>query len=615
MDDQNKNLLLASVLSFAVIFIWYVLFPQPDRAPDQVPPVEQVQDAQTGTTAATASPATAPTADGSTVVVAATDQAGSSVMTRDEALAQTPRIVIDTKLLSGSISLEGGRIDDLHLNKYNVTLDPDSGKVTLLSPANTEEPYYAVYGWVPAAGVDASQVPNAKTMWQVESGTTVTDTTPVVLKWDNGAGLVFRRTISVDSKYMFTIRQSVENTTGTAVQLQPYGIIARVGKPKVIGRYILHEGVVRDEDGQIQEIKYKAMPDEPFVPAEGGNVNSIDVQNNGWIGFTDKNWMTTLIPQPGQPFTSVSKYTPATDTYQTDMRLPVMQVAPGQTAEISTMLFAGAKEVSTIKAYQKDLGIEKFVDSVDWGMFFFLTKPIFALLEFIYGLTGNMGWAIIGLTLTIKALLFPLAYKSYVSMSKMKKLQPEMAALKERAGKDKAMLQKETMELYKRNKVNPASGCLPIFLQIPIFFSLYKVLFVTIEMRHAPFIGWIKDLSAPDPTSILNLFGLLPYTPPGPESAIGILSLGVLPILLGISMWLQQKLNPAPTEKAQAMIFAYMPWVFMFMLGKFASGLVVYWVANNTITFTQQYLIMRSQGVKPDIFGNIMSSFKRDKAK
>ncbi len=605
MDDQNKNLLLAMVLSMAVLFGWYALVPQPEVAPD----LPNGADAEQVLTTPVAN------ADG-TVVAPETAPAleATPAKTREEALAETPRVPIKTARLDGSISLEGGRIDDLHLTDYNVTLDPDSGKVTLLSPANTEEPYYVVYGWVPAAGASADQVPNAKTMWSLENGTTLTETTPITLVWDNGAGLVFRREVSVDDNYMFSVKQSVENTTDTPVTLQPYGIIARVGQPKVIGRYILHEGVIRDQDGEIQEIKYKNMPDEPFDPAENGNVDKVDVQENGWLGFTDKNWMTTLIPQPGSPFTSVAKYTPTTDTYQTDMRLPLVQVPAGGTGDSTSMLFAGAKEVSTIKAYQKNLGIEKFVDSVDWGMFFFLTKPIFALLDFYYKLIGNMGWAIIGLTLTIKALLFPLAYKSYVSMSKMKKLQPEMQALKEKAGDDKQMLQRETMALYKKHKVNPASGCLPIFLQIPIFFSLYKVLFVTIEMRHAPWIGWIKDLSAPDPTSILNLFGLLPWDAPGPGSALATLSIGVLPLFLGITMWLQQKLNPAPTDKTQAMIFAYMPWVFMFMLGRFASGLVLYYVANNTITFLQQYFIMRSQGVKPDVFGNIISAFKRKKA-
>ena len=285
-------------------------------------------------------------------------------------------------------------------------------------------------------------------------------------------------------------------------------------------------------------------------------------------------------------------------------------VAIGQTASVSTRFFAGAKEWEAIRGYQS-AGVDRFTDSIDWGWFFFLTRPIFVVLHWLNVLIGNMGWAIIGLTLLIKTLLFPLAYKSFVSMAKMKNLQPEMEKIKERAGDDRQKLQQEMMALYKKEKVNPASGCLPILLQIPIFFSLYKVIFVTLELRHAPWLGWITDLSAPDPSSILNLFGLLPFAPPDPSSLFAIVSLGILPILLGISMWIQQKLNPAPTDPTQAMIFAWMPWVFMFMLGTFASGLVLYWIANNTITFTQQYLIMRTQGYKPDVFGNIRSSFQK----
>ena len=290
----------------------------------------------------------------------------------------------------------------------------------------------------------------------------------------------------------------------------------------------------------------------------------------------------------------------------------MVSVADGSATTVTSQFFAGAKEWDTIRSYQQ-AGVKGFIDSIDWGWFFFLTKPIFFVLHYLNQLIGNMGWAIIGLTLLIKALLFPLAYKSYVSMAKMKELQPQMEKLKEQAGDDRQKLQQGMMELYKKEKVNPASGCLPILLQIPIFFSLYKVIFVTLELRHAPWVGWIKDLSAPDPSSLLNLFGLLPFAGPEPGSLLAFIALGILPILLGVSMWLQQKLNPAPTDPTQAMIFAWMPWVFMFMLGSFASGLVIYWIANNMITFSQQYIIMRSQGYKPDVFGNIKQSFKRKK--
>jgi YidC/Oxa1 family membrane protein insertase len=310
----------------------------------------------------------------------------------------------------------------------------------------------------------------------------------------------------------------------------------------------------------------------------------------------------------------VAKYVANADIFQTEARLPPVEVAPGQTASATTHLFAGAKEWATIRTYQNVNGFERFLDSIDWGWFYFLTKPIFAVLHWLNALIGNMGWAIIGLTLIIKAILFPLAYKSYVAMAKMKELQPEMEKIKERAGEDRMKLQQEMMALYKKEKVNPASGCLPILLQIPIFFSLYKVIFVTIELRHAPWLGPFQDLSAPDPTSIINLWGLLPFAGPEPGSLLALIFIGILPLFLGISMWLQQKLNPAPTDPTQAMIFAWMPWVFMFMLGSFASGLVLYWIANNTITFMQQYAIMRSQGYKPDVFGNITSGFKRKPA-
>jgi YidC/Oxa1 family membrane protein insertase len=427
--------------------------------------------------------------------------------------------------------------------------------------------------------------------------------------------VIFRRVMSIDEKFLFSVSQSVENTTDNALRMAPYGIVARHSEPDVIGFFILHEGVVRQSDNELEEIDYGDMTDMTFVEREGARAEVIDVAQNGWIGFTDKYWMTTLIPTPGEAFTSVAKYVPGADIYQIETRSPTVTVAPGAIASSDSYLCAGAKEWVSIRDYQNNKNIAKFIDSIDWGWFFFLTKPIFAVLHWLNSIIGNMGWSIIGLTLLIKALLFPLAYKSYVSMAKMKELQPQMEKIKEKTGDDRQKLQQEMMQLYKKEKVNPASGCLPILLQIPIFFSLYKVIFVTIELRHAPWIGWIRDLSAPDPSSILNLFGLLPYATPEPGSIFAIVSLGVLPILLGISMWLQQKLNPAPTDPTQQMIFAWMPWVFMFMLGSFASGLVLYWIANNTITFTQQYLIMRSQGYKPDVFGNIKRGFKRKSVK
>ncbi|MEI4471711.1 membrane protein insertase YidC [Frigidibacter sp. MR17.24] len=599
MDNQNKNLILATVLSFLVILVWYTVFaPSTPTVDPNAPEV-----------------ATAP-AEGGTPPAQPQDR--PAVAAAAEAAPQAPRIAIDTPRLTGSLSLAGGRIDDLSLKDYKETLDPNSGLVRLLSPVGgtdpgEAQPYYAVYGWSPAGNLDGSAVPNARTLWTLDEGATLSPGQPVTLSWDNGAGLVFRRTISVDDNYLFTVAQSVENTGSAPVRLAPYGIVARHGLPASQHMWVLHEGVVGMTDGTLEEIAYGKMDDLPNVAREGGLAEVKDVATDGWIGFTDKYWMTALVPENGQAYTSVVKYIPGSEIYQTETRMPIMEVAPGATASIDTRLFAGAKEWETIRHYQNDVGIDRFVDSIDWGWFFFLTKPIFMLLHWLHGFIGNMGWSIILLTLIIKAIVFPLARKSYISMAKMKELQPEMEKLKERTGDDRAKFQQEMMALYKTNKVNPASGCLPIVLQIPIFFSLYKVIFVTLELRHAPWIGWIHDLSAPDPSSILNLFGLLPYATPDATSALHILSIGVLPILLGISMWLQQKLNPAPTDPAQAMIFTWMPWVFMFMLGRFASGLVLYWIANNTITFTQQYLIMTMHGHRPDIFGNIKSSLKRKK--
>jgi YidC/Oxa1 family membrane protein insertase len=591
MDDQNKNLILATALSFIVILAWFVLFPPPDVA-------EPAPTAEITSTDGTALGVDAqiPSQVDEAVIVAP--------LAAEDVIADAPRVMIDSESLTGSLSLTGGRIDDLSLKGYRETLDADAGLVRLLSPIGTEAPYYALNGWVAAVGATVDQVPGASTQWQLESGETLSPGRDVTLVWDNGAGLTFRKAFAVDDDFLFSITQTVENTTGAEIALRPYGLVARHGEPDQIGFFIQHEGVVRMSDGSMEEINYDDMPD--LTTSEG----RIEVEENGWIGFSDQYWMTALIPSPGRDFRSTAKF--ANDIYQIETVYPMITVAAGATASADMQFFAGAQEWEVIRSYQDDLGIDRFLDSIDWGWFFFLTKPIFAMLHWLNGLIGNMGWSIIGLTFVIKALLLPLAYKSYVSMAKMRELQPEMAKLKEAAGDDREKLQKGMMSLYKENKVNPASGCLPILMQIPIFFSLYKVIFVTIELRHAPWIGWINDLSSPDTSTLYNLFGLLPWGAPDPDSILALIFIGVMPIVLGISMWLQQKLNPAPTDPTQKMIFAWMPWVFMFMLGSFASGLVLYWIANNSITFMQQYAIMRSQGFKPDLFGNITGRNKSD---
>ena len=594
MDDQNKNLILATVLSFAVIVGWTTLFPPEDL------PVDPVAEATT-----VAEDATLPAADPATPAVTApteTVQPG----------AEAARIAIETGEFSGSISLQGGRIDDLALTQYRETIDEDADVVRLLRPVGELGAYSATFGWTATDGIDASSVPGPDTIWSLESGNTLTSTSPVTIAWDNGAGQIFRTEISVDDAFMFSFAQSVENTGAAPISARPYGLLRRHGQPDDLKNFfILHEGLVRMTDGELEETGYDDITEYAVDPRERTQAERLDVSQSGWIGYTDHYWMTTLIPNQEAPFRSTSKYFDGLDLFQAEAVMPVETVAPGATTTVTTQLFAGAKEWEAIRNYEQDEGVYGFLDSIDWGWFFFLTKPIFALLHYLNVFIGNMGWSILMLTVILKIIVLPLAYKSYVSMAKMKELQPEMEKLKERTGDDKQAMQQGMMKLYKENKVNPAAGCLPILLQIPIFFSLYKVIFVTIELRHAPWIGWIKDLSAPDPSSFINLFGLLPYASPEPGSIIALIFIGILPILLGVSMWLQQKLNPAPTDPTQQMIFAWMPWVFMFMLGSFASGLVLYWIANNVITFTQQYMIMRSHGSKPDVFGNIKSSLKK----
>lgn len=585
MEEQNnKNLILAMVLSAAVMLVWFIFFPPPE------PP------AQTATTTQTAT---------ETVATAPAESATAQAQPEATPVPEAPRLAIDTPKLAGSLSLRGGRIDDLSLKTYREQLAPDSPTVRLLSPVGEDLSYYSVFGWLPGTGLEAADVPDANTAWTADAGATLSPGQPVTLRWQNGKGLTFLREISVDEDFMFTVTDTVQNGSGTAVTLQPYGIVARHGLPKLQNIFVVHEGAIQRTDGELTETDYADITEFEVDQREGLPAEVAEATTDGWIGFTDHYWMTTLVPEQGKPFKSVLKYVPTAGIYQAEVRQPVVSVDPGATATSTIRFFAGAKEWATIRAYENEAGIPGFLDSIDWGWFYFLTKPIFAVLHWLNLQIGNMGIAIIALTFILKFLVLPLAYKSYVSMARMKELQPEMEALKERAGDDRQKMQREMMQLYKDKKVNPAAGCLPILIQIPIFFALYKVIFVTIELRHAPFFGWLRDLSAPDPSSLYNFFGLLPWDAPATGTVLHLIFIGILPILLGITMWLQQKLNPAPTDPVQASIFAWMPWVFMFMLGGFASGLVIYWITNNTITFIQQYLIMWSHGKRPDIFGNI----------
>jgi YidC/Oxa1 family membrane protein insertase len=570
--SDNKNVLLAVVLSIGVLFAWQFFFATPHIEAERQAQKEDVQRVGTQSPGE----AFAPPAPGVTAEI-----------TREQALSASPRIRIDSQRLSGSLSLQGARIDDLSLKNYGETVDPNSERIVLLTPRGALNAYYAEFGW---QGLTTSPVavPDRDTLWGVQGEGSLTPDTPVILTWDNGAGLLFTRRIAFDRDFLFTITDSVTNSGTEPVTLFPFGFIARHGTPNTTDFFILHEGFVGvflDEEHQhsLEEVEYE--------DAEEKNAFSYK-SNGGWLGITDKYWLAALIPAQNMQVNAAFRHVRgATPVHQTDFQGPAQLVAPGATIELTTRFFAGAKEVEVLDRYQEKQAIPRFELAIDWGMFYFLTKPLFRVIHYIYGIVGNFGIAILILTVLVKLLFFPLANKSYVAMSRMKKLQPEMMKLRERYKDDKVQQQKELMALYQREKVNPLAGCLPILIQIPVFFALYKMLFVTIEMRHTPFFGWIRDLAAPDPTSLFNLFGLLPYDVPG------FLVIGIWPILMGITMYLQTSMNPAPADPVQQKIFAFMPLFFTFLLASFPAGLVIYWTWNNFLSILQQYVIMRRQGV------------------
>ena len=520
---------------------------------------------------------------------------------RKVVIGASARVEIETESLKGSINLKGARIDDLRLIKYRQSVKPGSDMIALFSPSGSANPYYAEYGWA-NAGTAKHKLPNSLTVWSVPQGAVLKAGQPVTLTWNNGAGLVFKHTIAVDNKFMFTVTQAVTNSTGTAVKLVPYSLVSRHGTPDVQNFYILHEGLagVLGKDG-LEEIDYSDL--------EAGKPQAFSM-TGGWLGFVDKYWAAALIPDQSTLVNSrfLMNKPGAKKLFQVDYVGSPLNVPDKGSAQTRGQLFAGAKVVATVDAYAKDLKIKQFDLLIDWGWFPFLNKPMFWLLDFFFKLVGNFGLAILLATVVIKIVFFPLANKSYVSMSRMKKVQPEMIKIRERYGDDKARQQKAMMELYKKEKINPMSGCLPIMIQIPVFFALYKVLFGSIEMRHTPFFGWIQDLAAPDPTSLFNLFGLIPWQPPT------FLMIGVWPLIMGISMFLQMRLNPAPADKIQAQVFNWMPLFFTFLLANFPAGLVIYWAWNNSLSIAQQWFIMSRQGVKVDLLGNIKSMFpNRDK--
>lgn len=598
MKNDSQNFIFAILLSILVMVGWHYFYAGP-----------QIEEAKRK------SAQNQSVANGDTAKDTQVHKSGIGVSTniivavpRDEALKLSPRVKIETPKLSGSIALKGGRIDDLSLVKYRETVDPKSKNIELLSPSGSANPFYAEFGWV-KVGDSAIELPDQNTFWSA-SNTTLTPEKPVTLTYDNGKGVVFKRTISVDSNSLFEIKHVVEKTGGDPVVLAPFGLISRHGKPRTEGFYILHEGLigVAGEEG-LQEYTYDKIMKEPAI-APSINGKSWKNAVGGFIGITDKYWAAALIPDQTSPYEMrMSSSSKMPQTFQTDVLAAPITLTAGTPITYTQRLFAGAKEFATIEGYSKTLNIKRFDLLIDWGWFHFITRPMFQAIDWFNHLTGNFGLAILIVTVLLKLVFFPLANKSYASMARMKAVQPQMTVIRERYADDRMKQQQELMELYKREKINPLAGCWPVLIQIPVFFALYKVLFVTIEMRHAPFYGWIKDLAAPDPTSLFNLFGLLPISLPA------FLTVGVWPILMGITMFVQMKMNPEPTDPIQKTMFTWMPVVFTFMLAAFPAGLVIYWTWNNLLSILQQGYIMKKQGTKIELWDNVRGLFSAKTSK
>ncbi|MEM8833545.1 MAG: membrane protein insertase YidC [Pseudomonadota bacterium] len=525
---------------------------------------------------------------------------------RDQAIETTTaeRIQIDNELLKGSINPVGARFDDLETKKHFKTVERVEEAV-LLSPSNAPYPKYVEQGWI--AADTTIKTPDSKSVWQKVGGDVLSNNSPVTLEWNNGQGLTFQHVIEIDDAYGFTLVKRVMNKGNQDVTLYPYGLIAERGIPEDFeSRFVVHEGPIAYANGELFEATYGKMDDKPKYEERS---------TGGWVGLTTKSWLTALVPDQAQNATYRINYTStvennlnpnAKDRYQADTLGAALVIPAGGMNEYTSRFFVGAKNLKLIDRYEEEWSVAKFDLVIDWGWFFFLTKPFFIILQFFYGLVGNFGVAIIMLTIILRIAVFPLANTSFKSFANMRKIGPQMQELREKYNDDKAKLQQELVKLYQREKVNPMSGCLPILVQIPIFFSLFKVLSNTIEMRHAPFFGWIQDLSAPDPTSVFNLFGLLPFTPPD------VLQIGIWPCLMLVSMIIQRKLSPPPPDKMQARMIAALPWIMTFILAQFAAGLVIYWTFNNIFSTIQQYIIMRRMGVEVDFIGNILGKNKKN---
>lgn len=565
MGDQ-KNFILAIVLSLVVLLGWQKVFVEPQEEAARAAFERQQAAADKSIPKPTSViPSSSGSVPSTTAAEPTFDPAG------------VPRIEISSPRLIGSLALQGSKLDDLTLTDYRNAVEEDSGNVQLLKPSHQGDGYYAEFGWNAGQGV---KTPQSDTIW-ASSGNLLSPSTPITLTWDNGEGLMFKRDISLDENYFFTIVDRVENTGTAAVQLAPYGVLARNGDPETTGIAILHEGPLGVFNDELEEVTYNDLKD------DGDTQYS---STGGWFGVTDKYWLTAIIPDQSIPYDA--RFLHMRNKYQVDfIQQNYSEIAAGQAFEVTTRFYAGAKEVNLIDGYEEQFNITLFNRSIDWGVWFFLTKPMFHALDFLNGVIGNFGLSILALTLIIKIMLFRLANKSYTSMSRMKKLQPKMKKLQERYKDDKPKLQQEMMAMYKKEKVNPMAGCLPILLQLPIFFALYKTLYVSIEMRHQPFFGWVKDLSAPDDMTLITGFGALPWDAPG------FLLVGVWPIIMGLTMWLQQKLNPAPQDPVQAKVMGFLPILFTFILAPFAVGLVIYWTWNNLLSMLQQWIIMKKEGV------------------
>ena len=611
MNSEMKNYILAIALSLGVIIFWQTYFGNPaqQQLQEQAATQQQQQVAPGNAQSGDAGVPQAPQADTGTGVPQAAPggnavPGAAQALPRDAVLEQSPRIRIDTPVLSGSINLKGARLDDLRLKNYHETVDNTSPTIVLLSPVGGTGAFFTEQGWVAPTG-QTIKLPNAETVWSTTGNATLTPTAPVTLQWDNGEGLLFEQIFSIDDNYMLTVRQGITNNTAAAVNAFPYARVQRIGIPEITGIYVLHEGLLSVLGETLEELTYSDAQD-------NGADAYTSKSTGGWLGITDKYWAAALIPDQKQEITGTLRHLKIAnnDAFQADyLATQPVSIAPGATTSVESRVFAGAKKSYLIDSYQDQLGITNFELMIDWGWFYFITKPLFKVLHFFNEMVGNFGIAILIVTVLLKLLFFPLQNKSYASMSKMKKLAPEMEKIKTRFPDDRAKQQQAMMEMYKKEAVSPLSGCWPILIQIPVFFALYKVIYVTIEMRHAPFFGWLQDLSAPDPTSIFNLFGLLPFTPPQ------FLLIGVLPILMGITMWVQMRLNPAPPDPIQAQIFNWMPLFFTFLLASFPAGLVLYWTWNNLLSILQQSYIMKKHGVEINLLGNMKAALGLEKQK